>query len=564
MKKVLLKSMCFTPLITLSLGVDASEFIAPPMVAIPAGHYIQGSDAFKKTGPAKNVSVQAFHMARFPITVAEFRLFAKDTNYKPDAKCNDYMDENWMSEPEGGPTGSWDDHRYLKSEYQPVTCITPTIASQYAKWLSKKTGNKYRLPTEKEWEYALKAGSTSRYFWGDDFADTQVCKYGNVADMSGEYFASEEYGATYVGYLGYANCDDGEPYISITGLYRPNPFGLYDMIGNVNQVLSGCYAEGYAVTDDKNIGIGDCELFPHRTKTWHLPPEPHFERGRGNEKWGLDANMGFRLVADGSQLTQFSNTQKFEADLKTAQEKRLSSRPKLPRAPQIVDLQKQTGNTYKLSWSRVNDDRVVGYDIYRSSSPYSHKMSGFYKKHYIKIDTIKQDTTSISVKLPAEQGSFRVVTKLKNLTSLPSPAAVVEKEKVHELPGRVFAEDMSASQASILRVSKKKNDPEPFYISRLVKGWEQPLIEVSISVNVKESGEYILNYRGRSRNEGEFFQVWRNHELLETVSFDKDVDDKASNRHKVYLEKGVQNLSVAVKQQGWGSWSVSWLEFTKA
>lgn len=536
---------------------DISSFIAPPMSKIKGGSFILGSDKFDRTGPAKKVNLDSFYMAKYPVTVAEFKLFAEDTNYVPDIKCGDYMDENWMSEQEGGPTGSWNDHRYLQSDYQPVTCITPSIAERYAKWLSNKTGDNYRLPTEKEWEYALKANTNSNYFWGDDIAGTQVCNYANVADQSGEYYASEQYGASYVGYLGYNNCDDGEPYISIVGLYRPNPFGLYDMVGNVNQVLAGCYKEGY----ENSSSDKKCEFFPHRTRTWHLPLEPHFERGRGNEKWGIDANMGFRLVADSSSLSIYPNTQVFNEKLFQAQQTRLATRKVLPQAPTDIIATPVQDNKIRLSWSNVNDNRVLGYQVYRSAKPYADKLSGHFKNHYRKVKTVTANQIVLNRETTGD--SYRVVTLIEGLSSLPTKAISLEQPKALTIPGKLFVQDSYSEDKNILRKSKQKDDPEPYYISKLIKGWELPSTELTFQVDVKEAGSYRLNYRGRNVTKGEFFQIWSGNKLLTKVYYDSERDDKASDHHQIYLEKGLQELSITVKQQGWGMWSLAWLNLDK-
>ena len=534
-----------------------SSFIAPPMSKINGGSFILGSDKFDRTGPAKKVNVNTFYMAKYPVTVAEFKLFAEDTNYVPDKKCSDYMDENWMSEQEGGPTGSWNGHRYLQSDYQPVTCITPAIAEQYATWLSKKTSDNYRLPTEEEWEYALKANTNSNYFWGDDLAGTQVCKYANVADQSGEYHASERYGASYVGYLGYNNCDDGEPYISIVGLYRPNPFGLYDMVGNVNQVLSGCYKEDY----ENSSSDKKCEFFPHRTRTWHLPLEPHFERGRGNEKWGIDANMGFRLVADNDVLSTYPSTEVFKKKLFKAQQTRLATRPILPKAPSDIIATPVQGNKIKLSWSKVNDKRVLGYQVYQSVKPYADKLNGYFKNHYRKIKTVAANQIVLDREKASD--SYRVVTLIEGLSSLPSKAISLDQPQLLTVPGKLFVQYAHSDDKNILRKSKQNNDPEPYYISKLIKGWELPSTELTFQIDVNETGYYRLNYRGRNVTKGEFFKVWSGNKLLTKAYYDPERDDKTSNKHQVYLEKGAQELNITVKQQGWGRWSLTWLKLEK-
>src|ERR1700730_5304953 len=99
-------------------------------------------------------------------------------------------------------------------------CVNWTDAKAFLIWLSQKTGAHYRLLTEAEWEYAARAGSTTRYFFGDDRKD--FCRYGNGADQSS-------------GISGNLPCSDAFTYTAPVGSYSPNKFGLYDMLGNVRQ-----------------------------------------------------------------------------------------------------------------------------------------------------------------------------------------------------------------------------------------------------------------------------------------------------------------------------------------
>ena len=252
------------------------DHIVPPMVNIPTGKFMMGSESGTASAkPMHSVSIQAFQMGKYPVTVAEFRKFVEDTGFNPKANCKDHLGKRWLGGPTDIGTARWDKHRYTNSDYLPVTCINLQDANAYADWLSDKTGIQYRLPTEQEWEYAAKANTTSRFFWGDDTTMTQACLYGNFADQSGEYIASKQYGASYVGFLEYANCDDGEAYNSIVGLYRPNPFGLYDMVGNVSQLLNTCYyADGYKLRTKDEMDLSKCEFIAHRGNTWHYPPQP--------------------------------------------------------------------------------------------------------------------------------------------------------------------------------------------------------------------------------------------------------------------------------------------------
>jgi len=557
-------------LVAILLGITstlscASEYIAPPMVNIPQGKFMMGSnsgDASSK--PMHEVSVESFQMGKYPVTVAEFRKFIEDTGFEIASDCKDKLDRNWLSSPRDIGTARWDKNRYLKSEYQPVNCMNYREAQAYADWIAGKTGVPYRLATEQEFEYAMKANTTSRYFWGDDLSMTQACEYGNFADQSGEYFPNEQFGASYVGFVGYANCDDGEPYLSIVGLYRPNPFGLYDMTGNISQIIGSCYYEGYAKRSIREMDLDQCEYISHRGTSWHFPPQPHADRGRfKKEGWSPGGLMGFRLAADGHRKQVHDSTIKFEMALAEAQAKRLSNRVDIPKAPQKVQLVAVEDSLYKLRWQPVNDPRVIGYEVYQSKSPYSYMLSGYYKEHYKKIKDVDSNVDTINLQLDADEASFLLVTKVKGLTSLPSETAIIRQEKQLKIPGRLDMQE-STQLENVRLVYRKatKDKPELYYMSGFNHLLKQPTLSARFNVNVATSGWYTLHYKGTSSQNGVFFKVWQGNRLAGEVEFNEDVDDTSSNRHRVYLVAGESPLQITVMREGFDYWALGWITFT--
>ena len=545
---------------------DTQDHIAPPMVNIPAGDFMMGTESGDaQAKPRHRISLPAFQMAKYPVTVAEFRKFVQGTGYTPAANCVDHLDENWLGGPDDVGTARWDQHRYTGSDYLPVTCISWQDANAYADWLSDRQGIRYRLPTEQEFEYALKAHTTSRYFWGDDPQMTQACRYGNFADQSGEYHASREYGASYVGFLEHANCDDGEAYNAIVGLYRPNPFGLYDMVGNVSQYLATCYYDGYQQRSEAEMNTDNCEYIAHRGGTWHYPPQPHADRGRAKRvEPGTDALMGFRLVADGRSDGSHASTRQFEKALKQAQQERLATRPRLPAAPRHVQLVQVSDNHYRLSWQPSADPRITGYEIYQSTSPQAHLLGQFYQRYYKKISTLDATGHTLEVTLPATGGSFRVVSVADKLTSLPSDAAAIAGITPVTLPGTIAMQNATALENVRLahrKASEKR--PELYYLSKLNKGLEQPGVTATFDVEVEESAWYTLNYRLRTGKTGKLFKLWQGNRLIGDFDYDPAIDDKTSTRHKVFLNQGTQQLQVSVMGEGWDYWSMVWLKFTK-
>jgi formylglycine-generating enzyme required for sulfatase activity len=171
--------------------------LGPKMVRIPAGSFLMGDiqgggDSDEK--PVHRVSVGEFAMGMYEVTFAEYDKFAEDTGRKkPD-------DEGWGR-------GN-----------RPVINVSWNDATAYTKWLSNQTGKNYRLPTEAEWEYAARAGTETKYWWGNDIGKNKAnCNY----------------------------CGDSFQYTSDVGSFSANQFGLYDTSGNVWEWTCSEYEDKY-------------------------------------------------------------------------------------------------------------------------------------------------------------------------------------------------------------------------------------------------------------------------------------------------------------------------------
>ena len=152
-------------------------------------------------------------------------------------------------------------------------------AQDYLYWLGRKTGESYRLLSEAEWEYAVRAGTTTAYYWGD--SPNAICAYANV---SSERFA----------------CAEGERDMAVpVGSFRPNPFGLYDMIGNVQEWTADCWNETYygAPADGRAWQQGNCTLRVIRGGSFYWRDDSHDSASRlaasPSERKGF---IGFRVA----------------------------------------------------------------------------------------------------------------------------------------------------------------------------------------------------------------------------------------------------------------------------
>jgi formylglycine-generating enzyme required for sulfatase activity len=177
---------------------------------------------FKWELPQHEVCVNGFWMAKYPVTVGQFRQFVEATNYQTDAEkageAYTVKDGSWESVKDI----SWKNPGFEQTDDHPAVCLSWNDGVALSKWLSEKNDAAIRLPTEAEWEYACRAGSTTARFWGDD--PDQACRFANVADLT----AKEKINFKYI-----HNCEDGYVYTSPVGTFMPNPWGLYDMLGNV-------------------------------------------------------------------------------------------------------------------------------------------------------------------------------------------------------------------------------------------------------------------------------------------------------------------------------------------
>jgi formylglycine-generating enzyme required for sulfatase activity len=277
----------------------------PQMVVVPPGTFVLGTsadarerDADRGESPPQPVTIsRAFAMGKFEVTVAEFRAFVTATRYSAPADCRIASGGAWLRLPDrswsapGFPTPQADD--------EPVVCVSWDDATAYTDWLTKLTGKVYRLPSETEWEYAARGGTTTPRYFGDRDSDEDTvlsvaCDYANVYDAS----AVTELPFPYPN----ARCSDGHTYTAPAGSYKPNAFDLYDMIGNAREWLRDCYTASYVGRPPDGRAwewAGGCELRGVRGGSWATRPAESRATARGAEPQGLrQSDLGFRVVRE--------------------------------------------------------------------------------------------------------------------------------------------------------------------------------------------------------------------------------------------------------------------------
>ena len=225
----------------------------PEMVVIPAGAFrmgcVSGQDCDDDERPVREVDVTAFALGKYEVTRGEFAAFVAATGHGTRGGCV------------GVGAGSWRNQGWQNDDH-PVVCVNWRDAQAYVRWLSRETGERYRLPRESEWEYAVRAGTTTRWFWGDRGSDR--CEYTNASD-SGD------------------GCDDGWDRTAPVGSFAANDFGLHDMAGNVSEWMYDCY--------------GNCFFFVVRGGSWGLAPRNLRSAARDRSVAGVRSTLiGFRVA----------------------------------------------------------------------------------------------------------------------------------------------------------------------------------------------------------------------------------------------------------------------------
>ena len=186
-------------------------------------------DAVADEAPQHQVSLPSFALGKYDVTRGEYAAFARETGYPVGDGCGR---GRAISKYEKDPNSTWENPGFKQTDRDPVVCVSWQDAKAYVAWLNEKTGHAgaYRLPSESEWEYAARAGTTSKFWWGDD-----------VNGAPSHAWFRPNSGVTACKGL---FCAGGQTHP--VGAKPPNALGLYDMAGNVWQWTEDCYDNSYA------------------------------------------------------------------------------------------------------------------------------------------------------------------------------------------------------------------------------------------------------------------------------------------------------------------------------
>ncbi|SMP63896.1 Formylglycine-generating enzyme, required for sulfatase activity, contains SUMF1/FGE domain [Neorhodopirellula lusitana] len=262
--QMLLQVGCGTGSSASSIPVDC-----PDMVLIKAGTFVMGSPETEPgrgpNEPQKRVTIDAdFYMGKYEITVGQFRYFCQQSKFQTDneKKGDDY---NWKRPyKKAKPTAD-----------QAVLSISWDDANAYCQWLSRVTGDRYRLPTEREWEYACRAGTTTAFHTGGQLTKAD-------ANFSNYIGSTEGLAAISAVSLG----------TKVVGSYSPNAFGLYDMHGNAFEWCADVF------TDERKSETRSGKYHTVKGGSWSMTSTDYCRSAHREGMDGGNGMMGFRVVRE--------------------------------------------------------------------------------------------------------------------------------------------------------------------------------------------------------------------------------------------------------------------------
>jgi sulfatase modifying factor 1 len=229
----------------------------PEMVALPAGEFMMGSPESERGHldveglPRPVVIPKAIAIGKFEVTVDQFSVFVAETGMTVGNFCKVIVAFDRTPIVWGPPEASFRQPGFDVMGSHPVVCVSWHEAQAYVAWLRRRTGKPYRLPTEAEWEYAARAGTRTAYSFGND--ENALCAYARFADLGSQFGWRD-------GCRGDMVTHGPLP----VGSLKPNPWGLFDMLGNAWEWVEDCWTpnpleiptDGSAFSHPGNCEIG--------------------------------------------------------------------------------------------------------------------------------------------------------------------------------------------------------------------------------------------------------------------------------------------------------------------
>lgn len=210
--------------------------------AFEMGAAADDQHAAKDEVPRHRVQLaRAFAVGIHEVTREQFKAFVDATGHNAGSTCHGYEDGNWDGKWEDKPGRTWRAPGYAQEKHHPVVCISWNDAKSYAQWLSAKTGKRYRLLTEAEWEYLARAGGVQ--------VSHEAANYGAEAECCKSLAEGRDRWTT----------------TAPVASFAPDALGLYDVRGNVWEWLEDCYHDDYAgAPADGSARTSGCSFADHR------------------------------------------------------------------------------------------------------------------------------------------------------------------------------------------------------------------------------------------------------------------------------------------------------------
>ena len=321
----------------------------PELVVVGTGSYMMGSPRGEEgrdddEGPVHRVTIgEPIAVGVYEVTLGEFGRFVGEMGHSQGDGCWTYEGGKW----EERSGRSWRNPGYSQTDGHPVACVIGNDAQAYIRWLSRETGEGYRLLSESEWEYVARGGAGTSWYWGD--GTSEQCAHANGADRSVKRRYPDWKWDT-------ASCDDGHVHTAPAGSFAPNGYGLHDVLGNVWEWVEDCWHDNYdgAPTDGSaRTSGGDCSRRVLRGGSWYY--NPRFVRS-------ADRNSG--TPPGTGQLCRFPSCQDVELSPESLVPCLLrGSRGRQPPGDFFLVLE----SVCTISNSRLNSVRIVTTNICSSS-----------------------------------------------------------------------------------------------------------------------------------------------------------------------------------------------------
>ena len=328
------------------------------MVVVPPGSFQMGSPVGERgrnfdEGPQRPVTIaRGFAIGKYEVTRAEFEAFVAETGHAMARSCSAFADGR-----------SWRNPGFSQSGRNPVTCVRWADAEAYVRWLSRKTGQAYRLPSEAEWEYAARAGTATARYWGE---------------ASG---------------WGLANCEScGSRWdhrgTAPVGSFAPNAYGLHDVLGNNWEWVADCYMSSYvgAPVDGRPRIDGGCRNRVMRGGSWESNPSRLRAANRRKHTLAdIDNDFGFRVVRNiGSQPVPAPPSQPQRAPIADAALPWLKTSPE-PVQQDIATLE-ITGPDVTVNRTPASSGMRIKNQDYIATGPGSRARLSFFSGGYLQLE----------------------------------------------------------------------------------------------------------------------------------------------------------------------------------